>query len=98
MVAAIILWSLGNSFHRIWLLRSGLSRANARPALVHVAHLSFFYNFDETAYSRGGKPWPPSEVASIDGFAPCGYDWMTHCCMIELNQLLGVVAVVYAIC
>ena len=49
---------------------------------------------DESSDSVGGEPSPPSEVAKVDGFDPCGYDRIAHGGMVELDELLGVAAFV----
>ena len=57
------------------------------PLLVYVAHLSFCCDGDVAAHFVGCESWPPSEVTRVDCFAPGGYYWMDHGCVIEFDEL-----------
>ena len=54
--------------------------------LVHVAHLSFCCDRYMTAHFVVCEFWPPSEVASVNYFAPGGDYRMSHGCMIEFYE------------
>ncbi len=69
VMSAIVERRLRNGFH--WIsFGIGLGGSCARTFLVHVAYLCLIDDFDELSNAFGGEAWPPSEVASIDGFAP----------------------------
>ncbi len=40
---------------------------------------------------------PPSEVSSVDGFAPCGYFWVAHGGIIKVDELVCIFTFIYAV-
>ena len=96
VVRAIIERSLRNSGHRIW-VGNGASGPRASALLVHVAHFCLIDDLDEFANAFGGEAWPPFEVASVDGFAPRGGFGKTHCGVVELDELIGVLTFIDAV-
>ena len=62
-----------------------------------MAHLCLIDDFDELSNAFGGEAWPPSEVASIDGFAPGRDSGESHGCVVELDELCGILAIVDAV-
>ena len=52
-----------------------------------MAHLGFFYYLDKAADTRCSKTWTSFEVTCSDGFTPSGRTCITHCCMVELDEL-----------
>ena len=48
-------------------------------------------------YPSWGQADPPSEVALVDGFAPCGDHWVAHGSIIKIDELVCVFTFIHAV-